>query len=79
MPGFAGPSEDSESFRQELRGVIPRSFEYIFDLIQRQQELVSFDTYLLIAMFFGRHLGHYGLQSLIYIVLNYVCYSMARM
>ncbi|CAG5115578.1 unnamed protein product, partial [Candidula unifasciata] len=34
-----GPSENSESFQHELRGVIPRSFEYLFSLIAHQQEL----------------------------------------
>ncbi|XP_067651660.1 kinesin-like protein KIF15 [Haliotis asinina] len=34
-----GPSEDSESFQHELRGVTPRSFEYLFSLINREQEL----------------------------------------
>ncbi|KAH9508888.1 Kinesin-like protein kif15 [Bulinus truncatus] len=34
-----GPSENSDSFQHELRGVIPRSFEYLFSLIAHQQEL----------------------------------------
>ncbi|XP_071091523.1 kinesin-like protein KIF15-B isoform X1 [Haliotis cracherodii] len=34
-----GPSEDSESFQHELRGVTPRSFEYLFSHINREQQL----------------------------------------
>lgn len=34
-----GPSENSDSFQHELRGVIPRSFEYLFNLIAHQTEL----------------------------------------
>ncbi|GFS06717.1 kinesin-like protein KIF15 [Elysia marginata] len=34
-----GPSENSDNFQHELRGVIPRSFEYLFSLIAHQQEL----------------------------------------
>ncbi|XP_035827625.1 kinesin-like protein KIF15 isoform X2 [Aplysia californica] len=34
-----GPSENSDSFKHELRGVIPRSFEYLFNLIAHQAEL----------------------------------------
>ncbi|CAH1270481.1 KIF15 [Branchiostoma lanceolatum] len=33
-----GPLEDGDDFRHELRGVIPRSFEYLFNLISREQE-----------------------------------------
>ncbi|GFN80030.1 kinesin-like protein kif15, partial [Plakobranchus ocellatus] len=33
------PSENSDNFQHELRGVIPRSFEYLFSLIAHQQEL----------------------------------------
>lgn len=36
-----GPSE-LDNFTDELRGVIPRSFEYIFFLINREVERVSF-------------------------------------
>ncbi|KAK3745794.1 hypothetical protein RRG08_030668 [Elysia crispata] len=34
-----GPSENSDNFQHELRGVIPRSFEHLFSLIAHQQEL----------------------------------------
>ncbi|BFZ12897.1 hypothetical protein BsWGS_15935 [Bradybaena similaris] len=34
-----GPSENADSFQHELRGVIPRSFEYLFSLIAHQQEM----------------------------------------
>ncbi|XP_077983161.1 kinesin-like protein KIF15 [Glandiceps talaboti] len=36
-----GPSEndDCDNFQHELRGVIPRSFEYLFNLIGREQEI----------------------------------------
>ncbi|XP_078395729.1 kinesin-like protein KIF15 isoform X1 [Cetorhinus maximus] len=33
-----GPSDDSENFTHNLRGVIPRSFEYLFYLINREKE-----------------------------------------
>ncbi|XP_070574657.1 kinesin-like protein KIF15 [Ptychodera flava] len=33
-----GPNEDCDSFHHELRGVIPRSFEYLFNLISRERE-----------------------------------------
>ncbi|XP_078608781.1 kinesin-like protein KIF15 isoform X2 [Branchiostoma floridae x Branchiostoma japonicum] len=33
-----GPLDDGDDFRHELRGVIPRSFEYLFNLISREQE-----------------------------------------
>ena len=36
-----GPSEDADNFQHELRGIIPRSFEYLFNRIERQKELVS--------------------------------------
>ena len=35
-----GPPDDSNEFFHELRGVIPRSFEYAFSLINRQQVMV---------------------------------------
>jgi len=35
-----GPSDDSDTFTHELRGIIPRSFEYIFSLINREQQKV---------------------------------------
>ncbi|KAK6174774.1 hypothetical protein SNE40_017987 [Patella caerulea] len=34
-----GPSEDADNFQHEMRGVIPRGFEYLFSLINREQEL----------------------------------------
>lgn len=38
-----GPAEgEIECFTHELRGVIPRSFEYLFSLIKREQEKVHF-------------------------------------
>ncbi|XP_048465143.1 kinesin-like protein KIF15-A [Rhincodon typus] len=33
-----GPSDDSDNFTHNLRGVIPRSFEYLFYLINREKE-----------------------------------------
>ncbi|KAJ8041871.1 Kinesin-like protein KIF15 [Holothuria leucospilota] len=33
-----GPSEKGDNFHHELRGVIPRSFEYIFSLVNRERE-----------------------------------------
>ncbi len=36
-----GPAENAENLQHDLRGVIPRSFEYIFHLIKKEQELVS--------------------------------------
>ena len=35
-----GPSE-SDHFSHNLRGVIPRSFEYLFSLIDREKEKVK--------------------------------------
>ncbi|KAL8592975.1 hypothetical protein ACOMHN_017905 [Nucella lapillus] len=34
-----GPSEESDNFKHEQRGVIPRSFEHLFNLINRDHEL----------------------------------------
>ncbi|XP_052230955.1 kinesin-like protein KIF15 isoform X2 [Dreissena polymorpha] len=34
-----GPNEDADNFQHELRGVIPRSFEYLYQLIEREKEL----------------------------------------
>ena len=36
----AGPPDESESFTHDLRGVIPRSFEYLFSLINREKQKV---------------------------------------
>ena len=36
-----GPSA-SDNFSHNLRGVIPRSFEYLFSLIEREKEKVKF-------------------------------------
>ncbi|XP_065913181.1 kinesin-like protein KIF15-B isoform X2 [Dysidea avara] len=33
-----GPPDESDSFTHELRGVIPRSFEYLFSLINREKQ-----------------------------------------
>jgi len=33
-----GPADDTDNFTHELRGVIPRGFEFMFSLINRQQE-----------------------------------------
>ena len=39
-----GPAEgEEESFTHQLRGVIPRAFEYLFSLINREQEKVLQD------------------------------------
>lgn len=36
-----GPAEGEEdSFTHQLRGVIPRAFEYLFSLVNREQEKV---------------------------------------
>ncbi|KAH9488382.1 Kinesin-like protein kif15 [Bulinus truncatus] len=42
-----GPSENSFNFQHELRGVIPRSFEYLFSLIAHQQELTVGESFCL--------------------------------
>ncbi|XP_069112936.1 kinesin-like protein KIF15, partial [Argopecten irradians] len=34
-----GPSEDADNFQHKKRGIIPRSFEYLFNLITREKEL----------------------------------------
>lgn len=37
-----GPAEgEEESFTHQLRGVIPRAFEYLFSLVNREQEKVK--------------------------------------
>ena len=33
----AGPSDSCDTFTHELRGIIPRSFEYLFSLINREK------------------------------------------
>ena len=38
---YTGPSEDGDNFHHELRGVIPRTFEYLFNLVNREREKVS--------------------------------------
>ena len=43
----AGPSEDADNLYHEQRGVIPRSFEYLYSLISRQKELVGLQLQLL--------------------------------
>lgn len=45
-----GPSE-LDNFTDELRGVIPRSFEYLFFLINREVEKVSCDFFFLLIFF----------------------------
>lgn len=37
---YSGPS-DFDNFTDEMRGVIPRSFEYLFFLINREVEKVN--------------------------------------
>ena len=46
-----GPAGDSDNFYHEQRGIIPRSFEYLFKSIERQNELVSVssDVYYLLT------------------------------
>lgn len=39
--GYSGPSDDVDNFHHELRGIIPRSFEFLFNLINREIEMVS--------------------------------------
>ncbi|XP_064610861.1 kinesin-like protein KIF15 [Liolophura sinensis] len=34
-----GPSDDVDNFHHELRGIIPRSFEFLFNLINREIEM----------------------------------------
>ena len=51
---FAGPPDDSDSFTHELRGVIPRSFEYLFGLINREKQKVAWVT-LFIQILFLMH------------------------
>jgi len=36
-----GPAENAENFQHKMRGVIPRSFETLFNLINNEKELVS--------------------------------------
>ena len=40
---YKGPVEQ-DSFNHELRGVIPRGFEYLFNLINREKEKVGLDN-----------------------------------
>lgn len=45
-----GPSE-LDNFTDELRGVIPRSFEYLFFLINREVERVSCNLFTTVNAF----------------------------
>ena len=45
-PSSPGPSDDSDTFTHELRGIIPRSFEYIFSLINRERQKVRLGEWL---------------------------------
>lgn len=47
--GVAGPSEEYDNFKHQLRGVIPRSFEHLFNLISREHELVSRPKYFVVG------------------------------
>ena len=38
---YSGPAEDSENLYHEQRGVIPRSFEYLYSLIKQEMDEVS--------------------------------------
>lgn len=39
---ISGPCEDDENFQHELRGIIPRSFENLFNLVEKEKEMVIF-------------------------------------
>ncbi|XP_064641202.1 kinesin-like protein KIF15 [Lineus longissimus] len=41
---MVGPSEEYEDFQHPKRGVIPRGFEYLFNLVQRNREMYG-ETY----------------------------------
>lgn len=58
-----GPYGECDSFKHELRGVIPRSFEHLFNLINREQEMVC-RLLLFIAIFINR------LRQKYYMALN---------
>ncbi len=53
---FPGPSDDSNNFTHELRGIIPRSFEYLFSLINREKQKASTD--LASGVDYERDLSH---------------------
>lgn len=65
-----GPSE-LDNFTDELRGVIPRSFEYLFFLINREVEKVSWDVFNTVKVFQQQH------PILIYLFLNVVILLLA--
>lgn len=51
FPFVIGPAEgEEESFTHQLRGVIPRAFEYLFSLINREQEKVLQDCCVMILI-----------------------------
>ena len=43
-----GPNDESDVFTHDLRGIIPRSFEYLFNLITREQLKASLSSLLLV-------------------------------
>lgn len=55
VPHVLGPSE-LDNFTDELRGVIPRSFEYLFFLINREVERVSCAVFTTVKAFRYQHI-----------------------
>ena len=48
---IVGPADDADNFQHELRGIIPRTFEYLFNHIARQKELVGHCKFCFIYVF----------------------------
>jgi hypothetical protein len=38
---YGGPCDDADNFQHELRGIIPRSFENLFNHVAREQDMVN--------------------------------------
>ena len=69
-----GPPDESDSFSHELRGVIPRGFEYMFSLINREQEKVSHDSLSSIVWIGGElSIGEEKMVFLIRLTLSSDC------
>lgn len=65
VPHVLGPSE-LDNFTDELRGVIPRSFEYLFFLINREVERVSCAVFTTVKAFRYQHIIYFFLQMALF-------------
>ena len=76
-----GPGMHSDNFQHEMRGVIPRSFETLFNLINNEKELVSNDSWQIFELLWVL-LETYGLLTEIcwvYIVSCFLLCSFIRL